>query len=128
MSRTAGEITVGDTHYRDAADAATRTWKFDAVPNGEYVAMRFTFGLDSLLNVTGGLPLTNENFNMAWPPDLGGGYHLMMLDGTFWAAPPWSMAGAFGREAAPCGGIRRRLRSSRFPGTAVPHLPSSSHG
>jgi hypothetical protein len=92
VGRTAGAITLGDTHYRDAADAATRTWKFDAVPNGEYVAMRFTFGLDSLLNVTGGLPLTNENFAMAWPPDLGGGYHLMMLDGTFAgssANDPW---------------------------------------
>jgi hypothetical protein len=104
----AGEITVGDTHYRDAAVAATRTWTFDVVPNGDYTGMRFTFGLDSLRNVTGGLPLTNENFAMAWPPDLGGGYHLMMLDGTFTGSSPndpW---------LAHLGRLKTQHRSGRF--------------
>lgn len=74
-------VAVGDVHYRDAAVTTTRAWVLSNVPNGEYVKLRFTFGLDSLRNVTGGLPVTFESGLMSWPEPFGGGYHFMQLDG-----------------------------------------------
>jgi hypothetical protein len=70
-------------HYRDGRDLRTRDWTAPGVPDGDYTAIRFTFGLDSLRNVTGSLPATTENLAMEWPPTLGGGYHYMMLDGRY---------------------------------------------
>lgn len=83
VRRDGSTVAVGEVHYRDAEANATRGWVLPNVPNGEYTALRFTFGLDSLRNLVTGLPDTNENQNMAWPLILGGGYHFMQLDGRF---------------------------------------------
>ncbi|MEO7080154.1 MAG: MbnP family protein, partial [Flavobacteriales bacterium] len=40
-------------------------------------------GLTPTLNVTGGLPNTMDNINMAWPDPMGGGYHFIKFEGHF---------------------------------------------
>ncbi len=53
------------------------------IPDGRYVKMSFVFGIDSARNVSFGLDNTVENNSMEWPSTLGGGYHIMMMDGVF---------------------------------------------
>lgn len=74
-------------HYRDARLDDTRAWTVAGVPEGDYDAVRFTFGLDEGWNVSGALPLTIENINMQWPDLWGGGYHYMKFEGKYLAAP-----------------------------------------
>jgi hypothetical protein len=74
---------AGGVHLRDAAVPDTRVWRVSEVPDGHYVAVRFTFGLDAEHNRQDGLPATIENLRMEWPEPLGDGYHFMMLDGFF---------------------------------------------
>ncbi len=53
------------------------------IPDGRYVKMSFVFGIDSARNVSFGLDNTIENNSMEWPSTLGGGYHIMMMDGVY---------------------------------------------
>ena len=53
------------------------------IPDGRYVKMSFVFGIDSARNVSFGLDNTVENNSMEWPSTLGGGYHIMMMDGVY---------------------------------------------
>ena len=53
------------------------------MPYGNYHKMKFNIGLDSAQNITGFLPNTTENLNMAWPEMMGGGYHFMKFEGNF---------------------------------------------
>ena len=53
------------------------------IPGGSYGALRFRFGIGKEANVTGGLPNRTAFNNMAWPDNMGGGYHYMRLEGLF---------------------------------------------
>lgn len=53
------------------------------VPDGRYTRMSFIFGIDSARNKAFALENTAENNSMEWPTQLGGGYHIMMLDGVY---------------------------------------------
>lgn len=53
-----------------------------SIPNGHYIGIKFTFGLDSIMNQTG----VFNNFPeaaMEWPMMMGGGYHYMKLEGRY---------------------------------------------
>jgi hypothetical protein len=84
LHRTDGGILLfNEDNYIDASDTSTLTF----VPSGKatpgmYTSINFNFGLDSLENVTGCFLNPPEN-KMEWPPDIGGGYHYMKLEGKF---------------------------------------------
>ena len=54
-----------------------------AVPAGNYESVQLFIGLDDETNVTGGLPNTKENVDMAWPEHMGGGYHFLKCEGHY---------------------------------------------
>ncbi|MDR3046373.1 MAG: hypothetical protein LBU51_02010, partial [Bacteroidales bacterium] len=66
-------------HYADNAIQSTLLWNIkDLLTVGEYNAVAFTFGLSHDDNVDGKFVNAPES-NMAWSPELGGGYHYMQL-------------------------------------------------
>lgn len=77
------EIETQDVFYIDARISSTNKLIFKNFPVGDYTAIEFLIGLDSTHNITGALPNTIENINMAWPEPMGGGYHFMKLEGHF---------------------------------------------
>ncbi|NNE07082.1 MAG: hypothetical protein HKN20_00840 [Gemmatimonadetes bacterium] len=81
------DFTSAAVHYRDLADAATRTLTLTDVPAGEYDFVSFTFGLDEEDNLDpdqgGTLPQTDDYEAMRWPASWGGGYHYMKCEGDF---------------------------------------------
>ncbi|MCC7430512.1 hypothetical protein IT568_06710 [bacterium] len=77
------KVETNGYHYVDIKDSTTLEYKFSDVPNGDYTAISFVVGLDSVKNVEHGLPHTTENDNMVWPESMGGGYHYMKLEGKF---------------------------------------------
>jgi hypothetical protein len=80
------EITEPLSHYVDSDIEETLTCTNDhRLPEGEYTAMSFVFGLEGSHNTPGQFPNAPES-NMEWPLHLGGpegGYHYMKLNG-FW--------------------------------------------
>lgn len=76
-------IELAGVHYRDAAEADTRSFSSDKVPSGTYDRVSFIYGLDETTNVDGGLPNTQTNINMEWPIPGDQGYHYMKLEGKY---------------------------------------------
>ena len=64
-------------------DATATEFELGTLPAGEYTGAELILGLTPDLNVTGGLPNTMENINMAWPDAMGGGYHFIKFEGHF---------------------------------------------
>ena len=64
---------------------ATLPNSFDlgTLPAATYTSVELYLGLAPEMNVTGALPATLENVNMAWPVPMGGGYHFMKFEGRF---------------------------------------------
>jgi hypothetical protein len=60
------------------------TWqiKFNHIPEGQYQAINFTFGLDEKHNTSFRFVNPPESY-MFWPEYLGGGYHYMKLNGKW---------------------------------------------
>jgi hypothetical protein len=52
------------------------------IPTGNYDQIRFTFGLNEADNQSGIFRNPPES-NMWWPPNMGGGYHYMKIDGRW---------------------------------------------
>lgn len=63
------------------------TLKIEHIPNANYKAVSFVFGIDSSRNHKFGLPQTDQNISMEWPDQLGGGYHFMRFEGQFLYQP-----------------------------------------
>ena len=64
------ELALDTMRMLDAFDAragTNTTIPFDGLPYGAYRSLTFYIGLDSAHNVTGALPHTVDNENMAWP-------------------------------------------------------------
>ncbi|MBK7387569.1 MAG: hypothetical protein KBH11_04195 [Bacteroidia bacterium] len=61
-------------------------FSLSGIKYGEYDALSFCVGLDSLHNISNSLTPSADNFNMAWPDQMGGGYHFMKLEGKFKAS------------------------------------------
>lgn len=74
---------VGGAFYVNAADPATAEIDLGPVPSGDYVGLTLFAGLDSKTNINGGLDNTKENVDMAWPDQMGGGYHFLKLEGHY---------------------------------------------
>lgn len=69
--------------YLDAQDSSTLRFNEVKIPLGVYSSIGFTFGIDSIQNISGALN-TIEEVSMSWPEgEQGGGYHYMKLEGTY---------------------------------------------
>ncbi|MEQ9063343.1 MAG: hypothetical protein RIE58_04145 [Vicingaceae bacterium] len=53
------------------------------VPVGNYTGLSCMIGIPVTKNLTGYLPNTLNNVNMAWPEPIGGGYHFMKFEGNY---------------------------------------------
>jgi len=65
------------------SDALPTEFALGAMSAGTYSGAELLLGLTPDLNVTGGLPNTLDNINMAWPDPMGGGYHFIKFEGHF---------------------------------------------
>ena len=72
----------GRIFYLDENDNMAKDFALQSVPIGQYVALRFTFGLDENDNKSG-LFVNPPESDMFWPEPLGGGYHYMKLNGKW---------------------------------------------
>ncbi len=70
-------------YYVDANDVSTTIIQIAKLPVGNYNGVSFTLGLTPAQNITNSLPNTTVNNNMAWPDQMGGGYHFMKFEGHF---------------------------------------------
>ena len=77
-----GSVDIAGHHYLNESCGGSRRLSAD-VPGGSYSALRFRFGIGGEANVTGGLPNRTAYNNMAWPDNMGGGYHYMRLEGIY---------------------------------------------
>jgi len=68
-------------HYVDCSISNTLRLLIE-VPQGDYVAVSFVFGLDENDNLCNRF-LNPPECNFAWPNPLGGGYHYMQINGKF---------------------------------------------
>lgn len=76
-------ISLKGPFYIDAEDASTFSIDTDVdITEGSYDKITLTFGLDSITNQSNTLTGTNE-IAMAWPDQMGGGYHYMKLEGQY---------------------------------------------
>jgi hypothetical protein len=92
-------------HYRDAGLPATREYLLSGIPSGTYDALVFTFGLDEQWNVSGnGIGNDPNVAGMEWPPDWGGGWHYMILEGLYDPANAFGYRTHFGRRYIPDAG------------------------
>ncbi len=63
--------------------AGVTDFDLDSLRAGTYSGATMLLGLPPALNITGALPNTIENINMAWPEPMGGGYHFIKFEGRF---------------------------------------------
>jgi len=78
-----GYIEFDTAHYRRAGQPATRSLTLTSIPEGKYTKITFVHGLDSATNQPNALPPTQNFNNLAWPSQLGGGYHYMRMNGNY---------------------------------------------
>jgi hypothetical protein len=76
-------VLLSDYNYLDASVPSLNQFSISNPPLGNYIGIGFNIGIDSVHNITGGLPNTIENDNMEWPDLMGGGYHIMKFEGYF---------------------------------------------
>lgn len=70
-------------YYVDAKNPNSLILHLDSIQPATYTTISFDLGIDSNRNVTNFLPNTIENYNMAWPTTMGGGYHFMKFEGNY---------------------------------------------
>lgn len=70
-------------HYVDMRKAETFAINLGDVPEGNYTALSVYIGIPPAKNISYSLPPTTDNMNMAWPENMGGGYHFLKLEGHF---------------------------------------------
>ena len=69
-------------HYVDCSMEATLHWKINDIPQKDYHAISFVFGLNKEDNKSNRFVNPPES-NFSWPNFLGGGYHYMQINGKF---------------------------------------------
>jgi len=69
-------------HYVDNGISKTLRWLLSEIPQGEYSAISFVFGLDEEDNKSNRF-VNPPECNFSWPEVLGGGYHYMQINGKF---------------------------------------------
>lgn len=76
-----------EIHYVDFKETESLFIFLDSIIPGKYNSLSFDLGIDSSRNLTGFLPNTLNNLNMAWPDPMGGGYHFLRFEGKFLIGP-----------------------------------------
>lgn len=72
-----------DIHYVDIDIPSTLIWDvYDDIATGAYDSVSFTFGITKEKNQSFRF-VNPPEVNMMWPDVLGGGYHYMMLNGSW---------------------------------------------
>lgn len=72
-----------DIHYADIDIPATLRWDvYDKIPAGSYDSISFVFGITKDKNQSFRF-VNPPEVNMMWPDILGGGYHYMMINGSW---------------------------------------------
>ena len=76
-------VLLKEIQYVNINDESRLYFESDIIDNGNYHAISFRFGLDTIKNISNNY--VNEDFHttMAWPELIGGGYHYMKLEGAF---------------------------------------------
>lgn len=77
-------ITRERIHYVDADIPSTLDWDMGMIPQGDYTAVSFTFGLDDTQNWSNHF-VNPPECDMSWPEVMGGGYHYMKINGKWLA-------------------------------------------
>lgn len=76
------EYTVAGPLYVNAEEANTLNQAGLELPQGNYSGVSLTMGLDTAMNKSNTLT-TAEAVAMAWPDQMGGGYHYMKFEGRY---------------------------------------------
>ena len=72
-----------DNHYVDIDIPSTLTWEvYDDIASGAYDSISFIFGFTAQKNKSF-MFVNPPEVNMMWPDVLGGGYHYMMINGSW---------------------------------------------
>lgn len=72
-----------DNHYVDIDIPTTLTWDvYDDIATGNYDSISFVFGFTAEKNKSF-MFVNPPEVNMMWPDILGGGYHYMMINGSW---------------------------------------------
>ncbi len=72
-----------DIHYVDIDITETLKWNvYDDIPTGAYDSVSFVFGITEGKNKSF-MFVNPPEVNMMWPDILGGGYHYMMINGSW---------------------------------------------
>jgi len=80
-------IELDDFHYVDIENSSTLSLgKSLKIPVGDYRSIQFTFGLDEDMNVSNSHIAESVHGAMAWPDQMGGGYHYMRIEGAYIAS------------------------------------------
>jgi len=77
------ELLTEGHHLVDISDNATLVFKGgNEIPPAQYKAIRMVLGLSEDKNISGAYPDLNL-LSWSWPEMLGGGYHIMKLEGRY---------------------------------------------
>lgn len=83
ISSNGDEEKIEDIYYINPKKPASLTIDDIEMEAGSYSTLQFHIGLPADENISYNLSATSENVNMAWPEQMGGGYHFMKLEGHF---------------------------------------------
>lgn len=77
-------VTRDRIHYVDIDIPSTLDWDLGMIPQGDYSAVSFTFGLTDAQNQSYRF-VNPPECDMSWPEVMGGGYHYMKINGKWLA-------------------------------------------
>ena len=78
---------LDDFHYVDIETNSTLSLaESSKIPAGSYSYLQFTFGLDEEMNISNSHLAGPVHGAMAWPDQMGGGYHYMRIEGAYIAS------------------------------------------
>lgn len=77
-------VTKDRIHYVDIDIPSTLDWDLGVIPQGNYTAISFTFGLSDVQNRSNRF-VNSPECDMSWPEVMGGGYHYMKINGKWLA-------------------------------------------
>ncbi len=72
--------------YVSARDTSTYHFTVNGLPLTGITSFRCCIGLSASQNISNSLTPTQANLNMAWPDNMGGGYHFLKLEGHYIAS------------------------------------------
>lgn len=78
---------LDDFHYVDFENTTTLSLgETMNIPEGKYKSIEFTLGLDEAMNISNSHVSEPVHGAMAWPDQMGGGYHYMRIEGAYIAS------------------------------------------